>query len=191
MGLHLIPRGRSRDRSRFCPGDVPSPNFNPSKGSPLMRTQFQRLTASRAWGREAVQADSARNLETHHVVSQARLQLPRGFLRPPPTREEQHVWLWQPKRDPDRHRLLCPQVSPSGSPLHCHGFGAWNLLGANTIPNPTPNREPPPKPKPASIRNPAFEPLSGMGPHFSPRGISRDRSRFGPCDVPGPNSNPS
>ena len=35
-----------------------------------MGTQFQRLTASRAWGPEAVQADSARNLEAHHVFSQ-------------------------------------------------------------------------------------------------------------------------
>ena len=41
-----------------------------------MGTQFHRLTASRAWGPEAVQADMARNLEAHHVVSQARLQLP-------------------------------------------------------------------------------------------------------------------
>ena len=57
-----------------------------------MGTQFQRLTASRAWGPEAVQADSARNLEAHHVVSQARLQLPRGLRRPPRPREEEHVW---------------------------------------------------------------------------------------------------
>ena len=40
-----------------------------------MGTQFQRLTTPRAWDPEAVQADSARNLEAHHVVSQARLQL--------------------------------------------------------------------------------------------------------------------
>ena len=125
-----------------------------------MGTQFQRLTASRAWGPEAVQADSARHLEAHHVVSQARLQLPRGLRRPPRPREEQHVWPWQPKRDPDRHRPLCPQLSPSGRPLPCCGFGAWNLLGPNRNPNPTPNRDPPPKPKPASISNPAFEPLS-------------------------------
>ena len=32
---------------------------------------------------------------------------------------------WQPKRDPDRHRPLCPQLSPSGRPLPCCGFGAW------------------------------------------------------------------
>ena len=105
-----------------------------------MGTQFQRLTASRAWGPEAVQADSARHLEAHHVVSQARLQLPRGLRRPPRPREEQHVWPWQPKRDPDRHRPLCPQLSPSGRPLPCCGFGAWNLLGPNPNPNPTPNR---------------------------------------------------
>ena len=141
-----------------------------------MGTHFQRLTASRDWGPEAVQADSARNLEAHHVVSQARLQLPRGFRRPPRPREEQHVWPWQPKRDPDRHRPLCPQLSPSGRPLPCCGFGAWNLLGPNPNPNPTPNRDPPQKPKPASIPNPAFEPPSGVGPHFSPRGRSRDRS---------------
>ena len=102
-----------------------------------MGTQFQRLTASRAWGPEAVQADSARNLEAHHVVSQARLQLPRGLRRPPRPREEQHVWPWQPRRDPDRHRPLCPQLSPSGRPLPCCGFGAWNLLGPNPNPNPT------------------------------------------------------
>ena len=102
-----------------------------------MGTQFQRLTASRAWGPEAVQADSARHLEAHHVVSQARLQLPRGLRRPPRPREEQHVWPWQPKRDPDRHRPLCPQLSPSGRPLPCCGFGAWNLLGPNPNPNTT------------------------------------------------------
>ena len=39
-----------------------------------MGTQFQGLTASRAWGPEAVQADSSRNVEAHPVVSQARLQ---------------------------------------------------------------------------------------------------------------------
>ena len=108
-----------------------------------MGTQFQRLTASRAWGPEVVQADSARNLEAHSVVSQARLHLPRGLRRPPRPREEQHVWPCQPKRDPDRHRLLCPQVSPSGSPLPCCGFGAWYLLGPNANPNPTPKRDPP------------------------------------------------
>ena len=96
-----------------------------------MGTQFQRLTASRAWGPEAVQADSARHLEAYHVISQARLQLPGGLPRPPRPREEQHVWPWQPKRDPDRHRPLCPQLSPSGRPQPCCGFGAWNLLGPN------------------------------------------------------------
>ena len=156
-----------------------------------MGTQFQRLTASRAWSPEAVQADSARHLEAHHVVSQARLQLPRGLRRPPRPWEEQHVWPWQPKRDPDRHRLLCPQLSPSGRPLPCCGFSAWNLLGHNPNPNPTPNRDPPPKPKLDSIPNPAFEVPSGMGPHFRFRGRSRDRSRFGPGNVPGPISNPS
>ena len=140
-----------------------------------MGTQFQRLTASRAWGPEAVQADSARHLEAHHVVSLARLQLTRGLRRPPRPREEQHVWPWQPKRDADRHRPLCPQLRPSGRPLPCYGCGAWNLLGPNPNPNPTLNRDPPPKPKPAAIPNPAFQPPSGMGPHFSPRGRSRDR----------------
>ena len=103
-----------------------------------MGTQFQRLTASRAWGPESVQADSARILEAPHVVSQAGLQLPRGFRRPPRPREEQHVWPWQPKRDHDRHRPLYPQLSPSGRPLPCCGFGAWNILVPNRNPNPTP-----------------------------------------------------
>ena len=105
--------------------------------------------------------------------------------------EEQHVWPWQTKRDIDRHRPLCPQLSPSGRPLPCCGLGAWNLLGPNPTPNLTPNRDTPPKPKPALIPNPSFEPPSGMGPHFSPRGRSQDRSRFGPVDVTGPNPKPS
>ena len=41
-----------------------------------MGTQFQRLTASRAWRPEVVEADSAWKLEAHHVVSHARLHLP-------------------------------------------------------------------------------------------------------------------
>ena len=126
-----------------------------------MGTQFQRLTASRAWGPEAVQADSARNLEAHHVVSLARLQLPRGCRRPLRPGAYRRVWPWQPKTDPDRHCPLCSQLSPSGRPLPCCGFGAWSLLGPNPNPNPnpTPNRDPPPKPKPASIPSPAIDRL--------------------------------
>ena len=74
------------------------------------------------------------------------------------------MWLWQPKRDPDMHRPLCTQLSPSGRPLPWCGFSAWNLLVPNPNPNPTPNREPPPNPQPAAISYPAFEPPSGMGP---------------------------
>ena len=69
------------------------------------------------------------------------------------------MWPWQPKRDPDRHRPLCPQLSPSGRPLHCCGFGAWSLLGPTPNPNPTLIRDPPPKPKPASMPNPAIDHL--------------------------------
>ena len=47
------------------------------------------------------------------------------------------MWPWQAKRDPDRHRPLGPQCSPSGIPLPCCGFGAWSLLGPNPKPNPT------------------------------------------------------
>ena len=132
-----------------------------------------------------------RNLEADHVISQARLQLPRGFRRSPRTGAYRRVWPRQQKRDPDRHRPLCPQLGPSGRPLPCCGFSAWNLLGTNPNPNPTTNRDPPPKPKPASIPNPALEQPYCMGPHFSTQGRSRDRSRFGPGDVPGPNPNAS
>ena len=41
-----------------------------------MGNQLHRLTTPRAWGPDVVQADSAWNLEAHHVVSPARLQLP-------------------------------------------------------------------------------------------------------------------
>ena len=51
---------------------------------------------------------------------------PKGVWRPPRLREEQHVWPWQPKRVPDRHGPLCPQMSPSQRPRPCFGFGAWS-----------------------------------------------------------------
>ena len=155
-----------------------------------MGTQLKCLTAPRAWDPEAVQADSARNLEAHHVVSHARLQLPRGFRRPPRPREEQHVWPSQAKRDPGRHRPLCPQLSPWGRPLPYCGFGAWRRQVPHPNLNTTFIRDPPPKLKHASIPNPAFEPPTGMGSHVSPQGRSQDRRRFGPGDVHGPNPNP-
>ena len=111
-----------------------------------MGTQLKRLTAPRAWDPEAVQTDSARNLEAHHVVSHARLQLPRGFQRPPRPREEQPVWPWRAKRDPDRHRPLCPQLSPWGRPLPYCGFGAWRQQVPNPNLNTTVIRDPRPKP---------------------------------------------
>ena len=125
-----------------------------------MGTQFQGLIASRSWGPEAVQAESARNLEAQHVVSKAPLQLPRGFQRPPRPGAYRRVWPWQPKTDPDRHRPLCPQLSHSGRPLLCCGFGAWSLQVPNRKPNPTLIWDPPPKPKSAWIPNPEFEPPS-------------------------------
>ena len=128
-----------------------------------MGTQFQGLTASRAWGPEAVQADSARNLEAHHVASQARLQLGSSFRRPPRLREEPHVWPWQPKRDPYQHLSLCPQLRPSGRPLPSCVFGVGGLMGPNPNTNRSTNQDPPPKVKPASIPNPAIE-------HPPPRG---------------------
>ena len=45
-----------------------------------MGTQCQRLRTPLARGPEAVQADSAWNLEAHHVVSLAPLQLPERIL---------------------------------------------------------------------------------------------------------------
>ena len=51
-----------------------------------MGTQFHRLTTPRAWGPDVVQADSAWNLEAHHVVSPARLQLPQRIQEASSTR---------------------------------------------------------------------------------------------------------
>ena len=51
-----------------------------------MGTQFQRLTAARAWGPEAVQAHTAWNLEAHHAVSQAGLHLPKRIPEASSTR---------------------------------------------------------------------------------------------------------
>ena len=137
-----------------------------------MGTQFQPLTTPPACGPEVVQADSAWNLEPHDVVSQDRLQLPRGFQTPRQPGADRRVWPWQPKTDPDQHRPLCPQLNPSGRPLPSCVFAIWRLLRPKPNPNPTTNRDPPPKTKPASIPNPAIEQPSAKGPHFSPRGRS-------------------
>ena len=96
------------------------------------------------------------------------------------------MWPWQPKTDPGWHRPLCPQLRPSGRPLPWCVFGAGGLMGPNPNTDRTTNQDPPPKTKPASIPNPAFEPPSGMGPHFTPRERSLDGSRYSPGDVPGP-----
>ena len=159
MGRRFSPRGRSRDHSLFGPGGVPGLNSNPSECSVSMEIHFQRLKTPRAWDPEAVQAHAAWKVEAHHVVSRAWLQLPDRIPEAPPSGANRRVWPWRPKRDPDQHRPLCPQFSPSQKPRPCCGFDARNFLGPNPNPNPTPNWDPPPKPKPASIPNPAFDRL--------------------------------
>ena len=156
-----------------------------------MGTQSQNLTTPRTWASQAVQPTRHGTCKLTMSFPRRGYSCPRGFLRPPRPRSHQRVWPWQPKTDRERQPPLCPQLSPSGSPLRCCGLGAWSLLGPNPNPNRTPIRDPPPQPKPASNPNPASEPPSGAGPHLSPRGRSRDWSRFSPGDVPGPNPNPS
>ena len=86
-----------------------------------------------------MQADSAWNLEAHHVVSQARLQLPERIPEASSTRGPITCVALQTKTDPDRHHPFCTPLSPSGRPLPCCGFRAWSLLGPNPTPNRTPN----------------------------------------------------
>ena len=89
-------------------------------------TQFQRLKTPRAWGPEAVQAHAAWNMEAHHVVSQAWLQLPERIPEAPPSGADRSVRPWQAKRDLDRHCPLCPQCRPTQRPRPCCGYGAWS-----------------------------------------------------------------
>ena len=51
-----------------------------------MGMQHQSLTTPHAWGPEAVQAHTAWNMEAHHVISQARLQLSERIPETSPTR---------------------------------------------------------------------------------------------------------
>ena len=74
--------------------------------------------------------------------------------------------------------------------MPCCGFGVWSLFCPNPNPNRTPNRDPSPKHKAASKTNTVLVRPCPMGPHFSPRGRSRDQSRVSPGDVPGPNPHP-
>ena len=146
-----------------------------------METQFQRLTTPRTLGPEAVQADSAGNLEAHHVVSQARLHLPWRIPESTSTRVPITCVALGAKTDPDRHPPLCPQISPLGRSLPCCGFSAWSLLGPNTNPKPTPNRDPPLKPKPASNHNPA---LSCLHPWALPSALEGDHETGVTCSLP-------
>ena len=124
-----------------------------------MGTQFQRLTASRAWGPEAVQADSAWKLEAHHDVSHAQLQLPERIPEASSTRGRSKCVAKAAKNGSLAAPSLVPSIRPLGRPLPCCGFGTWNLLGPNPNSNLTPIRDPPPKPKPASIPNTAIDHL--------------------------------
>ena len=168
MGPHFSPRGRSRAESRVSPGDIRGPNTNPSYGSLPIGTQFQHLTTPRACGTEAVQADSAWNLEAHHVISQARLQLSERIPQASLTRAQSRVWPWQAKTDPDRYPPLCPQPTPSGRPLSFCGFIVWSLLGSKLHPKPTLCQNPPPESQQSSKTNPLLEQPHCMGPHFRP-----------------------
>ena len=132
-----------------------------------------------------VQVDSAWNLEAHHVVSPDQLQLTERIPEASSTRGR-----WTCVALAAKVGLLpAPSLGPSTQPFRETSallwVWRWSLLGPN--PNPTPKRDPPLKPKPASNPNPGVEPPSGMGPHFSTRGRSRERRRVGPADVPGPN----
>ena len=128
---------------------------------------------------------------SEQVFSQARLQLPWRIPEASSTGAHRRAWPWQPKTDPDRHPPLRPPLSPSGRLLPCCAFGAWSLLGPNPNPIPTRNWEPSP-----NLRLPRTLTLN-LGRRVAGaltlalEGISRDPSRFGPGDVPGPNPNPS
>ena len=156
-----------------------------------MGTQLKRLTAPRAWDPEAVQADPARNLEANHVVS----------MPDSNSREDSGGLLDHGRKNMCglgsqigilTGTVLCalnPALWGDDYPAVGSAPGtSWDLNLTLTLPL---TGTFPPNPKPASIPNPIFEPPSGMGPHFSPRGRSRDWSRFGPGDVPAPNSNNS
>ena len=102
-----------------------------------MGTQFQRLTTPRAWILRRCRLTRHGTWKLTMSFPRPGCSCPSGFRRTTRPREEQHVWPWQPKRDPDRHRPLCPQLSPSGSPLPCCGFGpgtSWDLTLTLTLP---------------------------------------------------------
>ena len=122
-----------------------------------MGTQFQRLKIPRAWGPEAVEADSAWNLEAHHVVFLARLHLPERILEVSSTRGRLKFVDVAAKDGSWPAPSLVPPTQPFRETTSLCVLGAGSLKGPNPNPNRTPNRDPPPKVKPASIPNPAIE----------------------------------
>ena len=100
------------------------------------------LKTPRAWGPEAVQAHVAWNLELTMSFPRPRCSCLRGFRRLL-DQDRSTCVAWHPKTHPDQHLPLCLQLSPSGRPLFCCGFRAWNLLGRTPNLNATSNRVPP------------------------------------------------
>ena len=154
-----------------------------------METQYQSLTTRRAWVPKMEQVPSAWNLESHHDVCQACLQLRERIPEDPQLGAQRDVWALKPKTDPNWYPPLCPHLSPLGRTSRCYGFSTWSLLRPNPNINCTLNRKPPLKIKPRNLtlhlnRTVARALTSAMGE-------IKTLDRFGLDDVPRPNPNPS
>ena len=155
MCPHFSLPWNSKHWCHFDPVDFPGPNHKP-------------LTTPRGWGPEAVKDHSERNVEPHHDISQAWLQLPERIPEAYPTGGHRFVWNRKPKTGLDRH----PPV-PSTHTITPPQKGTLYETKGGLEPYPT-------------LEHPCV-----IGPDFSPRGISQDQSHFGLGDAPWMNNNPS
>ena len=129
--------------------------------------------------------------EGQQVVCKPCCSCPRGFLWPALPWNHRLLWRLQPKSDPDRHPPLCPPLSPSRR--HCPAVGSapgtsWDLTLTLNPPRTGTRHRNLSLPRTLTLH---LSRLVAWALTAALEGISRDQSRFGPGDVPGPNPNPS
>ena len=129
--------------------------------------------------------------EGQRVVCKPCCSCPRGFLWPALPGNHRLLWRLQPKADPDRHPPLGPPLSPSRR--HCPAGGSapgtsWDLTLTLNPPRTGTRHRNLSLPRTLTLH---LSRLVAWALAAALEGLSRDQSRFGPGDVPGPNPNPS
>ena len=74
---------------------------------------------------------SAWNMEHHHDISNAHMELQKGVDEAQLKMAHTRGWPWHTKTKPEQPALMRPTLNPLGRPLPCWSFSAWSVLGPN------------------------------------------------------------